>query len=130
MSTVLVVEHDVDFRDFLKRPLVGRYDVLEAACPMEALDICRVHRIDLLVCNTEPGLVSGMELASLLRAWNSNLHTVLITDLPRDQWTDRQNTELNELPSDDLLILEKPFQAMEFHMAVSVLIAEALVATK
>ena len=68
MSTVLLVEHNPTVRQSLKQPLAGDYNILEATCPVVALDVCRVHRdIDVLVCDAELGLVSGMELASLLR---------------------------------------------------------------
>ena len=69
MSIVLLVEHNPTVRQSLKQPLAGDYNILEATCPVVALDVCRVHRdIDVLVCDAELGLVSGMELASLLRA--------------------------------------------------------------
>jgi CheY-like chemotaxis protein len=112
MSTVLLVEHNPTVRQSLKQPLAGDYNILEATCPVVALDVCRVHRdIDVLVCDAELGLVSGMELASLLRAWLPELHTILISDLPRNQWSERQEMELRELPPDDVLILERPFKA-------------------
>ena len=129
MSTVLIVENEAIFRDFLKRQLVGLYGILAATSPMEALDICRVHsEVDVLVCGAEPGLVSGIELASLLRAWVPHLRTILISDLPSDQWTDRQKMELNELPAGDVLIVEKPLQGLELRVALSTVMSEASVA--
>jgi CheY-like chemotaxis protein len=123
MSTVLLVERDPAFRGFLRRQIPTRYDILEAACPVEAMDIFRTCReIDVLLCDADLGLVSGMELASLLRAWNTGLRTILLTDLPCDQWTRRQEMELKELPVDDVLILEKPFKAMELHAALATLV--------
>ena len=131
MSTVLIAENEAIFRDFLKRQLVGLYGILEATSPMEALDICRAHsEVDVLVCDAEPGLVSGMELASLLRAWVPHLRTILISDLPSDQWTDRQKMELNELPAGDVLIVEKPLQGLELRIALSTLMSEATVAAR
>jgi CheY-like chemotaxis protein len=100
MKSILFVDHDPMMRNVFRWELAGRYDILEAASPVEALDICRKQTgIDLLVCNTELGLVSGMELASLLRAWNSNLRAVLTTELPSEYWSERQNAELKgEMP--------------------------------
>ncbi len=94
---------------------------------MEALDICRHHSgIDLLVCDTDMGLVSGMELASLLRGWNSSLRTILIASLPSEDWTERQNAQLNELPEEDVLILERPFNARDLKSAIAKLMREEL----
>jgi len=95
---------------------------------MEALDVCRIHgEIEVLVCDVESGLVSGMELATLLRAWLPRLRTILISNLPCDQWTDRQEMELTELPADAVLILERPFRGLELRIALSTLISEAVV---
>jgi CheY-like chemotaxis protein len=69
MSIVLLVEHNSTVRQSLKQTFADDYDILEATCPVVALDVCRVHRdIVVLVCDVGLGLVSGMELASLLRA--------------------------------------------------------------
>jgi CheY-like chemotaxis protein len=124
MSTVLVVERDPSLRGFLRRQIPTQYEILEAACPVEALDICRAHcEIDVLLCDVELGLVSGIELASLLRAWHSRLRTILLSDLPCDKWSQRWETELKELPADDVLILEKPFKPIELRSTVSTLMA-------
>jgi CheY-like chemotaxis protein len=126
MNSILLVEDEPIFRAFLKRQIADQYAVLEAASPVEALDICRNHReIDVLVCDVDMGLVSGMELASLLRAWNIRMRTILISDLPCDQWTARQDMELKELPADDVLILEKPFSTTELKAALAGLMSPA-----
>jgi CheY-like chemotaxis protein len=111
--------------------LAGHYRIFEASSPVEALDICRKHTdIDLLVCQTELGLVSGMELASLLRAWNSKLRAILTTDLPSEYWSERQNAELRELPADEVLILEHPFSTRDLKAAIAQLLrAQTAVAT-
>jgi CheY-like chemotaxis protein len=110
METILLIEHAPIVGHFIRQQLEGQCEILEATSPMEALDICRNHReIDLLICDLDLGLVSGMELASLMRAWNSRLCTILTSDLPCDCWTQRQVAELSELPSNDVLILERPF---------------------
>ena len=121
MSIVLLVEHNFTVRQSLKETLADDYDILEATCPVVALDVCRVHRdIDVLVCDVGLGLVSGMELASLLRAWLPQLGTIiLISDLPCNQWPERQEMELRELPADEVLILERPFKPAELRIALS-----------
>lgn len=119
MTTVLLVENEPIARNYLKQALGADCLFLQANSAVEALDLCRDHReIDLLVCDVELGLISGMELASLLRAWLPRLRTILTSDLPCDQWTGRQETELKELPPDDVLILERPFSSAELHAAL------------
>ena len=119
MSAILLVQSTPTFRTFVKSQL-GGVSIIEAASAVEALDICRARRdIDVLICDVELGLVSGMELASLLRAWNSKLRTILTSDLACDQWTERQQIELKELPADDVLILRKPFTPIELRAALT-----------
>ena len=123
MRTVLLVENEPIARNYLKQALGPHCIALEASSAVEALDFCRGHReIDVLVCDVELGLISGMELASLMRAWLPKLHTILTSDLSCDQWTPRQETELRELPPDDVLILERPFTPAELHAALTRLV--------
>jgi CheY-like chemotaxis protein len=127
MSTILLVEYEPTVKDDLKKALGSSCVVLEATSAVDALDTFRAHReIDLLICEVEMGLVSGMELASLLRAWNPKLRTILTSDLPCDQWTDRQALELSEIPSDEVLILERPFTGLKLKAAIQKLAQEAV----
>jgi CheY-like chemotaxis protein len=131
MKTILLVENDPIATDRVRRELAGHYHILETPSPVEALDICRNHlEIDLLICDAELGLVSGMELASLLRSWISRLQTILISDLPCDSWDERQETELHELPSDGVLILEKPFTSLQLKSAIRKLVGEEFAVAK
>lgn len=109
MKTILLVAHEPIIRSVLKLELADRYDLLEAVSPVQALDICRARHIDLLICDVAPGLVSGMELASLLRAWFPRLRTILTTDVPHEYWSERQQAELRELPEEEVVVLERPF---------------------
>ena len=130
MNKILIVENEPIARNYLKRALEQSGAVLEASSAADTLDIFRNQPdIDVLVCNVELGLVSGMELASLLRAWNGNLCAVLTSDLPCDQWTERQEMELSEISPDAVLILEKPFTANELRAAVAKLNGQEMLAT-
>lgn len=120
MRTILFVDHEPIVRSVFRREVAGRYNILEAASPVEALDTCRNHPdVDLLVWDANLGLISGMELASLMRSWNPKLCTILTTDLPCDYWTQRQVTELKELPPDDVFILERPFSTRDLRAAIA-----------
>lgn len=119
MKSILLVDDEPIVRNVFRWELAGRYQVFEASSAVEALDICRNHPgIDLVVCDADLGLVSGMELASLLRAWNSNLRTILTTDLACEDWSERQNAELLELPPDHVVILERPFSTKDLKAAI------------
>ncbi len=130
MNTILFIDHHESIvRNVFRRELAGHYQILEASSPAEALDICRDQSgIDLLVCDADMGLVSGMEFASLLRAWNSKLRTILITERPCEDWTERQNAELRELPTDAVLILERPFSTGDLTAAIASLVHEEVAA--
>jgi CheY-like chemotaxis protein len=123
MNTILLVEPEPMLRDLLRRQLAGRYEILQAASPVEAIDFCRAHReIDALIADADLGLVSGVELTSLLRAWIPRLKAVLLSDYPGDSWTDRQLAELKELPPDVALILRKPFPPRALDAALNQLV--------
>lgn len=125
MKSILFVDHEPIGRNAFRWELAGCYHIFEASSAAEALDICRNHPgIDLVICNTDLGLVSGMELASLLRAWNSKLRTILTTNLPCEYWSERQNAELLELPPDDVFILERPFSTRDLKAAIRKLAPE------
>jgi CheY-like chemotaxis protein len=119
---VLVVNDEPVMRRFLQR-LIGMSGTLEATSPAEALDVCRNHKdIDLLICDVELGLVSGMELAAFAREWIPELRTILLCDTPCECWGERENSQLKELSSDAVMILEKPFSTIELKAAITVLI--------
>jgi CheY-like chemotaxis protein len=106
-----------------ERPAWALLGALEATSPAEALDLCCNNRdIDLLICDVELGLVSGMEPASVARASIPHLRAILLCDTPCECWSERENAELNELPSDAVVILEKPFRPVELRAAIGVLI--------
>jgi CheY-like chemotaxis protein len=106
---VLVLQDDLLMMRSLQRVIGMTVSLLEATSPAEPLDICRNHKdIDLLICDAQLGLVSGMELASLTRAWIPQLRSILLWDAPCESWSGRENAQLKELPSDAVIILENP----------------------
>ena len=125
MKTLLLVDHEPKMHIVAKCKLSGRFDILEAFSVAGALDVFRSHRsIDLLICGTELQPVSGMELASLLMVSNFRLRTILMTDLPHDQWTRQQEKELAELPADQVTVLTRPFTLSELKTAIMTLLPE------
>ena len=125
MRTLLLVYDEPTLRNIARSKLSGKYDVLEAASAAEALDVFRHHRsVDLLICEMKLRPISGMELALLLMASNFKLLTILITDLPHDQWTPHWEKELAELPGDQVTIIERPFTFSDLTAAITILLAE------
>lgn len=123
MRTILLVDDQPIIRTILRCQLSGGYGFFEAASPVEALDICQSHQdIDLLICDVDLALVSGIELAALLREWNAGLRTILMTDLPCEQWKEQREMELADLPADDVLILERPFTLTQLREAIASLL--------
>jgi len=119
---VLVLRNEPVMTDFLQR-VIGMSATLKATSPAEALDVCRNHKdIDLLICDVELELVSGMELAALAREWIPGLRTILLCDIPCECWSERENSQLKELPSDAVIILERPFSTIELKAAITALI--------
>jgi len=105
------------------RQVVGTSVTLEATSPAEALDVFRNNKdIDVLICDVELELVSGMELAALAREWVRGLQTILLCNIPCECWSERENSQLKELPSDTVMILEKPFSTIELKAAIRALI--------
>ncbi len=120
MNAILVVEQEPVLRNLLEKQLAGRYEIFRAGSAAEAIYVFRAHRgIEVLIADSNMGLVSGMELASLLRAWIPGLKAVLMSDLPGDLWTDRQIAELNELPADIAIVLRKPFPPRALEAALA-----------
>jgi len=120
---VLVLQDNLLMMRFLQRVIGISVTLLQATSPAEALDECRSDKdIDLLICNAQLGLVSGMELASLTKAWIPKLRTILLCDAPCESWSWRENALLKELPPDAVIILEKPFRAIELKAAITELI--------
>jgi signal transduction histidine kinase/ActR/RegA family two-component response regulator len=81
-ETVLVVEDEGQLRAVIRRSLEGRgYAVLEASHGEEALEIAAGHRgpIDLLVTDIVMPRLSGIELATRLRAQRPELRILLLS---------------------------------------------------
>ncbi len=131
MKTILLVDCEPIVRSVFKWELTGQYEVVEAASVVTAIDVCRARQdIDLLICRAELGFISGMELGSLLRAWLRGLRIIVTADQPPDTWTERQQLELQELPDDEVVILERPFTGRELKVAIAKLLpAEVAVST-
>ena len=110
LKTILVVQPERLVARLFSRALGGGYTILEATSAEEALDACR-HRetIDLLIVAVDLPVVSGMELASLLKEWLPVLRIIPLADSLPESWRESQKAELRETLSDSIAILTMPF---------------------
>ncbi|MCK8501130.1 ATP-binding protein [Myxococcus fulvus] len=108
-ATVLVVDDNVDMRDYVQRLLGGRYAVETAANGHEALEQVRARRPDLVLSDV---MMPGMDGFGLLRALRASPVTA---DLPVILLSARVGEEATveglEAGANDYLV--KPFSARE-----------------
>jgi CheY-like chemotaxis protein len=110
LKTILVVQPERHVAGLFSRVLGGEYTVLEAISAQEALDACRHSgNIDLLIIDVVLPVVSGMELAFLLKQWLPRLRIILTADALPEFWSESKRTELRETLSDSIAILKMPF---------------------
>jgi CheY-like chemotaxis protein len=110
LKTILVVQTERLIAELFRRVLGAGYIVLEASSGEEALDVCRRSGdIDLLIIDVALPVVSGMELASLLKKWLPKLRIILTTDTEPELWSESLKAELRQTLSDSIAILKIPF---------------------
>lgn len=110
MKTILVVQPERRVAGLFSRALGPGYTILETTSAQEALDACR-HKetIDLLIVALDLPVVSGMELASLLKEWLPALRIILTGDRSRESSSQSQKAGFRETLSDSVAILKMPF---------------------
>jgi CheY-like chemotaxis protein len=110
VKKILVVQSESLLLDVFRKVLKRGYHVTGTTTPEGALDAFRADRsIDLLITDVVLPVVSGMELAALLRAWKPGLRILLTAETPACYWSEKQTAEFHQLPSNSVVILEKPF---------------------
>jgi CheY-like chemotaxis protein len=114
MKTVLVLEDEPTVISFLEGVLTSEgYVVLEATGAEEALQ--RVEQseghVDLLIDDVGLPITSGIRVALRLKESIANLKIILTSGYPLATWRDQDRSDLAELPSSSVVILEKPFAA-------------------
>ena len=123
MKTILVIQSEPLLLEVCKRILDGRYSMVEAASATEALETYRQFPgVDLLITDVMLPVISGMELASLLKAWSPRLRILLTAETPFEYWTEEQQTAFYAIRSECVAILEKPFYPDQLRAEVENLI--------
>jgi two-component system, cell cycle sensor histidine kinase and response regulator CckA len=111
MKTILVLEDEPCVMAVLKNVLSRQYTVLESTTTSEAFQQFLKHggKIDLLIADAILPVSSGIQAALALRLRLPNLRIMFISGYPESMWPDRELAQLDELPSDEIAILQKPF---------------------
>ncbi len=111
MKTVLVLEDEPVVMNLIRYVLSKEYVVLQSTTAAEALQRFHDHEgdIHLLLADVTLPVSSGIRVALELRSWNPRLKVILTSGYPPDMWPDQDTAELDELPSDSVATLQKPF---------------------
>ena len=113
MKLVLVLEDDRRVLDLFCLVLEGKgYAVLRATVAEEAFQHAARRRaqVDLLVADVVLTASTGIRVALQLRQSIPRLKILLVSGYPVSAWRDQDCAELNELPSDSVAVLQKPFR--------------------
>jgi two-component system cell cycle sensor histidine kinase/response regulator CckA len=112
MQTVLILEDNASVLALIRSVVKSRgYAVLEAISTQETFERFDENdaQVDLLIAEIRltsgPGIPVALELRSLL----PNLKMILISEYPESGWDKQDTSWLEELPSDSVITLQKPF---------------------
>jgi CheY-like chemotaxis protein len=111
LKRILVVEDDNTILALI-RIVVERsgYAVLEATSAQQAFQHLEKHaHIDLLIADVTLPASSGIRVALELRYLLPRLKVIVTSGYPRALWNEQDAAELDELPSDSVAVLQKPF---------------------
>ncbi len=113
MKLILLLEDEPYVMKLLRLILEPKYRVIEATTGEEGLRgfIDHNYQVDLLIADVTLPVLSGIEVALLLRSKQLELPVILTSGYPVCAWGDRDSAGLERLGSQLVTILEKPFQA-------------------
>jgi CheY-like chemotaxis protein len=112
VKTVLVLDDDSAILALIRMVIESSgYAVLEATSAQEAFERFEENdaQVDLLIADVTLRESSGIRVALELRSLLPYLRIIITSGFPTDMWNDQDAAELNELPSDSVIALQKPF---------------------
>ena len=120
--SILVLEDEPCVMNLLRLVLNGAgYSVIEADCAEQAMSCANLTRIRCLIADvTAPCF--GISVSADIMASNPMLKIVLTSGYPTENWSDRDAALWDELPSDSVRVLSKPFRPCDVLSAVNDLI--------
>lgn len=109
MKTLLVLEDEPLVMNLL-RHILKQYSLVEARSAEEALRFFhdRDREIDLLLTDLSLPVISGVQVALILRCEIPALPVILTSGYPANGWNDRDAADLKRLGSDSVIVLQKP----------------------
>ena len=123
MKTVLVLEDEPLVMNLL-RYILKPYSLVEARSAEEALRLFRArgHEIDLLLTDLSLPIISGVQVALILRCEIPTLPVILTSGYPANGWNDRDAADLKRLGSKSVIVLQKPNPPRQLLTAIDELI--------
>jgi CheY-like chemotaxis protein len=124
VKKILVLEDEPGIMALIRLVLSKEYIVLESTTAAEAFQRFQEsdNQIHLVIADVTLPVSSGIDVALELRSMNPFLRIILTSGYPRDMWPDQESAELNELPSDSVATLQKPFTPATLRQQVEALI--------
>jgi len=112
VKTVLVLEDDAPILALIRLVVENKgYAVLEATSAEQAFE--RFEEVDaavhLLIADVTLPASSGLRVALELRSLLPYLKIIITSGFPKAMWDEQDAAELDELPSDSVITLQKPF---------------------
>ncbi len=120
MNTILILEADFTVVKFI-RHVLNDYAVLDTTTAVDALRKFREHQRDigLLIADVTSPVLSGIQVALLLKIENPNLSVILTSGYPVSGWSDQDSADLERLGADSVAVLQKPFDPHSLLHAVT-----------
>jgi DNA-binding NtrC family response regulator len=112
VQTILVLEDDTSIMALI-RLVVGQngYNILEATTARQAFERFEENdaQVDLLIADVTLPAGSGIHVALELQSLLPYLKIIIMSGYPSVMWEHQDSAELEELPSDSVITLQKPF---------------------
>jgi CheY-like chemotaxis protein len=112
VKTILVLEDEPLVMKLL-RQVLKTYNVIAAGTAEQALAILANHEcpVDLLVTDVRLPTLSGIQVALRIRSDRPDFPILLVSGYPAEGWRDVDAADLQELGSNCVVVLQKPFHA-------------------
>ena len=110
---ILIVDDDAETLSLLKGFLRHeKFDVIEAVCAEEALDILESQEVDLVISDLKMSGMNGVDFLEELREWDMEMPVIFISGWGNDdEW-------LKAMRSSASAFIEKPFRKETILQAV------------
>jgi CheY-like chemotaxis protein len=119
-----VLDDEFDVRCILRLILEQRaYSVSETTSAAKAVEMCIANRPDLLIADVNLPVSSGIDVALELRSKVPAVKVILTSGAPLDCLDEQQAAQLQDLPSDSMRFLRKPFTVADVFETVDSLIS-------